>query len=104
MPLSETSPKVALGPYLFSNILANGTFVLRSGGFALLHSIVINKPGSADWVITVYNNGAGSGAKVATITVGTIFVGQLEYNADCDGGLTIVTAGTTPGDITVMYR
>lgn len=77
------------------------TTVKASAGF--LKSITINTPGTVASTITVYNNTAGSGAVIAvidSINGRTTFT----YNVRFSTGLTIVTTGTIPPDITVSYR
>ena len=85
--------------YQYKNITSAATTTVKSGP-GHLHSIVINKPGTTD-TLTVYDNTAGSGTKIASITVGT----QVAYIYDVafTTGLTIVSGGTA-GDYTVTYR
>jgi hypothetical protein len=85
----------------FANITTNATTVVKNGGPGSLVRIVVNNAGTA-WVITVYDNTAGSGTKIATITA--TVVGDLDYGIEFATGLTIVTSGTTPGDLTVVYE
>lgn len=70
----------------------------------VLKRIVINKP-LAGGVITIYNNTAGSGAKVGTITCAVTNSDtpiSLKYNIVCGIGCTIVTSGANQ-DITVGW-
>ncbi len=84
---------------IFANLLANATTVLkRSGG--KLHRITVNKFG-ANSVITVYDNTAASGTLIATIS-SSVEQG-FEYDCEFQDGLTIVIAGGTASDITVVY-
>jgi hypothetical protein len=88
--------------YSYANITTKtDTAVKASAGH--LHAIVINKAGSSD-TLTVYDNTAASGTKIASITV-TASVGFV-YLYDCafSTGLTITSGGTTAGDYTVIYR
>lgn len=83
----------------YAHITTNTTTTVKSGA-GTLQNIVINNPGSA-WVATVYDNTAGSGTVIAVISAAA---GQtLPYNLRFSAGLTIVTTGTTPGDMTVIY-
>jgi len=82
-----------------ARINSNATTVVKSSP-GILHLITVNKAGSA-WTITVYDNTQGSGEIIAQID-GTS-VGSFAYNVYFETGLTIVTSGTTPGDITVAY-
>lgn len=89
------------GGYSFSNISTNTTTTVKSGA-GTLHSIVINTLGTAD-TITVYDNTAGSGTKIATINA-ALSQSTLIYDVAFATGLTLVTAGTTAPDITVTYK
>lgn len=88
----------------FVNITTATTTVVKSGpGF--LHMLVINTP-VASATITIYDNTAASGTKIATITIPSTVTGEapssIEYDVAFSTGLTIVTSGAT--DITVAYR
>jgi hypothetical protein len=86
----------------YRNITTKATTAVKSGA-GYLHSIVINKAGSAD-TLTIYDNTAASGTVIATITV-TASVNQVFlYDVAFSTGLTIVSGGTTAGDYTVTYR
>ncbi len=80
-----------------TNVSTNTTTNIKSGA-GFLHRITVNNPGSS-WTITVYDSTSGSGTKLATITPS--LVGSLEYDVEFTTGLTVVTSGTTAGDITV---
>lgn len=85
----------------YTRIATSVTTVLNSrpiGG--VLRQIVINAPGTG-WTITVFDNTAASGATIAVIT--PTAPATLEYDLQYTQGLTILTAGATPGDITVVY-
>jgi hypothetical protein len=85
----------------FAHITTNATTVLRgtaTGG--ILKRIVINTAGSA-WTATIYDNTAGSGDVIAVVSLNA--QNSLEYELQYTRGLTIVTSGTTPGDLTVVY-
>ncbi len=88
--------------YSYSNITTNTTTTVKSGA-GILKRITVNVIGSGDALATVYDNTAGSGTKIATISAGTTSV-NLEFDARFATGLTIVTSGTTPGNITVIYE
>jgi len=86
-------------------VLAAPTTSVVKSGAGTLHAIIINKA-VATGVITVYDNTAGSGTVIATITqpaavLSTSYV--LLYDVSFATGLTIVTA-TAAQDITVAYR
>lgn len=84
----------------YSHQTANGTFTIFTGP-CVLSRILLNTQGVAD-TITVYDNTTGSGTVIAVINdaVGSSFT----FDIQCAIGLTIVVAGTTPPDITVIYR
>lgn len=86
----------------FSNIAGAATTVVKPRA-GTLHRITINKPIAAS-TITIYNNTAGSGAKIATIT-NPAGAGQpyyLDFIVRFDVGLTIVTSGAD--DVTAVYQ
>ncbi len=91
--------------YSYSNITGQATTVVKSGA-GLLHALTINTP-VATSVITIYDNTAASGTKIATITLpGTLLQEgpyTATYNVSFSTGLTIVT-GTASSDITASYR
>jgi hypothetical protein len=81
----------------YTNI-TSATTNLIGGKDTILMSITVNK-GVASATITVYDNTAGSGNKIATIAAdnpGTFF-----YGVRCRTGLTVVTSGAN--DVTVNY-
>lgn len=84
--------------YKYTNIASATTTVVNTGGTRLIR-IVVNTTAAA--AITVYDNTAGSGTKIATIAaspaIGTVFY----YGVKTTTGLTVVTAGTS--DITVVW-
>lgn len=86
------------------NIATQTTTVVKSGR-GTLERIIINTP-LANGVITLYDNTAGSGTKIGTIT----FAGTLastgpvsvDYGLLFNTGLTVVTA-TANVNLTVVY-
>lgn len=87
--------------YNSTNIAAAATTVIATGN-GVLHSITFNKP-TATSVITVYNNTAASGTKIATITVpASPMPVTLHYDCVFAIGLTVVMA-TADSDITVVW-
>ena len=86
----------------YMEIKSNATTVVKSGG-GVLEAVVVNNAGSA-WTLQIFDNVAGSGTAIAGGTAFTITgPGYLPYNCNFCTGLTVVTAGTTPGSITVVY-
>ena len=88
--------------YSYQNIPANATTTIKSGA-GILKRIVIGEVGSGDSLATVYDNTAGSGTKIASISLGAYAV-TLEFDARFATGLTVVTTGTTPGKLTIVYE
>lgn len=90
--------------FLYKNIIAAApttTVVKASAGF--LHCITWNKPVTTG-VVTIYDNTAGSGTKIATITTGgNVRRITLFYDVVFATGFTIVTSAAAQ-DITVSYR
>ena len=90
-----------LGGFNYLNITGDATTVVKSSG-GILHAVTLNAP-TATEVITIYDNTAASGTKIATITVPASPVPvTLKYNAHFQTGLTVVTA-TATSDITVSF-
>lgn len=87
----------------FANISSATTTAIKSGR-GVLYGIV-NNNAVANGVITVYNNTAGSGARIATITnPATLTNNQYSLNyqrAEFTTGLTVVTSAAD--NITVIY-
>lgn len=88
--------------YKYRNIAGAATTAVKSGRGTL--RAIVNNKAVLSGVITIYDNTAGSGTKIATITnPATLLQTQygLLYDADFKTGLTIVTSAAD--DITVMY-
>lgn len=83
--------------YNYKNIAAGATTVIKSGA-GRLKAITVNS--TAAGAITVYDNTAGSGTKIATLKA-SVVEGTYEYNVAFVTGLTIVTAAAS--DITVSW-
>lgn len=99
--IPDTPLSLANESFLYNNIKTNTTTVVKTGA-GLLHWVTINNAGTAE-TITIYDNTAASGTLISTHTApaqGAIY----EYDIAFTNGLTIVTAGTTPGDYTISYR
>lgn len=84
----------------YNNINTKTTTTVKSGA-GRVQGIQVNTLGTAD-TLTVYDNTAGSGTKIATIT-SPLLGSNFCVGAAFGTGLTIVTAGTTAGDYTVYY-
>lgn len=85
----------------FVNLSGNATTMLKSGR-GWLRGVTINKAGASANTLTIYDNTAGSGTKIATLdtTAGTTFNYDLQFNV----GLTVVMATGTAADITVTWK
>jgi hypothetical protein len=85
-----------------TNIAAAATTVVKSGP-GILKKIIVNAA-TASGVITIYDNTAASGTKIATIThPGTLLQNQyeLEFECECATGITVVTSGND--NVTVVW-
>lgn len=86
-----------------TNITTATTTTLKTGA-GMFSRIIINKQ-VALGVITIYDNTAGSGTKIGTITFGSAILSDPpltgHYGASFSTGLTVVTTAAT--DITVCY-
>jgi len=87
--------------YANITLAAPTTTVLKSSR-GYLHTICINTAANTG-TITVYDNTAASGTKIATITSVTAVEGCFIYDVAFWTGLTIVTATAAP-DVTVSFR
>lgn len=82
----------------YSNLTSAATTIVKSGS-GILEKIIINT-GVASTTVTVYDNTAASGTKIATAATTT--QGVLTYGCRFGTGLTVVTSGAA--DITLVYR
>lgn len=87
-----------MNPSNYTNIASATTTTVKSGR-GVLKAIVINT--TAAGAITIYDNTAASGTKIATIK-SSIVEQELDYNCRFLTGLTIVTAAAS--DITVVWE
>jgi hypothetical protein len=89
---------------LFANITTATTTTPKSAA-GILHNLTINTF-IASATITIYNNTAASGAKIATLTLPSTITSLaplvLNFDLEFSTGLTIVTSAAT--DLTVTYR
>lgn len=80
--------------------MSTNTTTTCKGSAGTLHAIVINTRGVGN-TATVYDNTAGSGTVIAVIDT-TLSTTAFVYDATFATGLTVVTAGGTPPDITIL--
>jgi hypothetical protein len=83
--------------YSYTHITTNTTTSIKTGA-GILNSVVINNPG-ATWTVTINDGGNTIGVISPTSSMNTLI-----YETSFNSGLSIVTAGTTPGDITVTWQ
>ena len=88
--------------YLFANLLANATTVVKTGAGELAR-IVINNAGASSNVCQVFDGLTASGTPIATIDTVELNGRVLEYGCRFATGLTIVIGTGTAADITVVY-
>lgn len=86
-------------PAFSHNNISTATTTVVSAGPCLLHAITINTTAAA--TITLYDNTAASGTKIATIAASPTIGSSFRFDVRCRTGLTIVTAGAS--DITVSF-
>jgi len=87
----------------YRNITTATTTVVKSGK-GYLKSIILNK-GVASGSIAIYDNTAGSGTLIGTITLpATLLLSQDQFPFECNfgTGLTVVTVEAL--DLTVVYQ
>lgn len=91
--------------YDFWNIATATTTTLVSGD-GMLHALTINLP-VASGTVTLYDNTAASGTKIATVTLPAVLLEQgphtAIYDAGFSTGLTSVNTGANM-DITLTYK
>src|SRR3569623_440263 len=92
---------VSIPAFNYTNLAANATTTIRTGP-GILHAININTKGASANVITVYDNTAASGTKIATID-STVTYGSLLFDLTFSTGLTIIIGTGTAADITVSW-
>lgn len=85
--------------------ISTGTTTLVKGSPGTLQRIIMNKP-LIGGVITIYDNTAGSGTKIGTITLPVLTLTEdvwcIDYGCAFTTGLTIVTGNAM--DVTVIYN
>lgn len=85
----------------YAHINSNVTAKVIQTGTTRLDRIVVGQAGSADWRVTIYD---GVNANGTTLSINNLNAGgNYEYHVLLTDGLTVTTAGTTPGDITLVY-
>ena len=100
-PASASVPLPVQASYNYTNITTDATTVVKASA-GVLHSICVGTSAATE-TITVYDNTAGSGTKISTVTLYASTNPCLVYDVGFATGLTIVTA-TAAGDLTVSWR
>lgn len=85
--------------FSYTHVATNTTTNIKTGA-GILNTIAVNNPGGT-WTITV-NDGGNTIAVIAPSASASS--NTLVYECSFNTGLSIVTAGTTPGDITVTWQ
>lgn len=88
------------GPQYF-HIASAATNVIKIGPGTLQH-VNVNTAGSNNFSLTIYDNTSAAGSIIAIVNSNTA-VATLDYSTDFSNGLTVVSAGTTPGDYTIIF-
>lgn len=96
-----TAALAASTGYCFNNITTNTTTIVKSGP-GTLNSVNINTKGSGT-VAILYDSVTASGTKIATIDTSVNGPSAL-YNLAFTIGLTVVTTGKSPADLTLTYK
>lgn len=90
--------------FTYANMTAATTTTIKAGA-GFLHLISINTP-VASATVTLFDNTAGSGNKIGTITLGSVITGDqpdsVIYDVSFSTGLCVVASGAT--DLTISYR
>ena len=87
--------------YLHLN--ANGTTTAKSGA-GVLRRIIINTRGGIVNTLTIYDNTTATGAVIGVVDTSGAEAGSFDYELDFTTGLTVVLAGGTAADITIIYE
>ena len=82
----------------FLNIAGAATTIVKSGSGSL-KSVIINQ--AAAGTITIYDNVAGSGTKIAAFKA-SVTEGTYVFNCVVGIGITVVTANAS-SDVTITY-
>ena len=91
------------GGWTYANLGVTAGTVVKSGA-GVLHLVAINRP-IANGTITLFDNTAASGTKIATITLPAAIVSDVDeliYDVAFTTGLSVITTGANM-DITLSY-
>lgn len=99
--LTDTALVVTNSPFSYTNITNAATTTIKSGS-GMLHTITLNT--TANGTLIVYDNTAGSGTIIATITsANNTPLSTLIYDIQFNTGLTVVSSSAAP-DFTVTWK
>jgi hypothetical protein len=93
------------GGFQYKKITTNVCTVVQPTS-AQLNAFIVSSPGSA-WTIQIFDNASAcSGTAIfgATAVAVPAAATKLEFNIQAINGIAVLTAGTTPGELTVTYR
>ena len=92
-----------LAPSSYLHLNANGTTTVKSGA-GVLRRIMINTKGGIANTLTIYDNTTATGAVIGVVDTGNAAGGAFDYELDFTTGLTVVLAGLTAADITIIFE
>lgn len=99
--LTDTAFVVTNSPFSYTNITTAATTTIKSGA-GMLHTITVNT--TANGSLIVYDNTAGSGTIIATVTsINNTACSTLIYDIQFNTGLTVVSSSANP-DFTVTWK
>jgi len=87
----------------YAHLNANGTTTVKSGA-GVLRRIVINTRAGILNTLTIYDNTTATGAVIGVVDTSDAEAGAFDYELDFTTGLTVVLAGGTAADITIIYE
>jgi hypothetical protein len=86
--------------------ISTATTTTAKSGAGVLKRIIVTSPGATSNTIKIYDNTAASGTVIADWSTagGVPTTGVFDFDIAFTSGLTVVTAGTTPPILTVVWR
>ena len=94
---------VKLAPQNWRHANTNATVVAKTGA-GILRRIVVNTKGGITNTLTIYDNTTATGAVIGVVDTGNAAGGAFDYELDFTTGLTVVLAGGTAADITIIFE
>jgi len=101
---ADGQQRIIIAPFSYSKITTNASTQIKSST-GTLGKLIVSGPGSA-WTIQVFDNTSCAAPAIFGATAVTVPAAStsLDFNLDFSTGLCVLTAGTTPGEITVTWR